>query len=443
MYGSIMCLRDSAPGASVAAEVATIVGLLDHEDPRRRVVAAETLASLGAQARGVLEPVVKQSILDPAPRVRYALLAALEQIGWDAGDWTGQYVRLLSHDDEIAVARAAWAIGRIGPPAESAVPSLVDVALDTRKIVDPRWSAVVALERLGADAAVARSALASLLCDPDADMREAAARALGAVSPDDGAVARLVDALDDPDQLVRESAAEGLQAAGLPLAAGAIERLADLLGDPWPAVRRTTARALTALDPSRSWSARDEASTDEQRAGVETRLGELLADVRSDVERRRQIATFEIGKLGPEAASAVPLLADLYGVADNLDIRWSAAWAFGKMEERALAAVPALLRGLEHDLDPDVRGQTAWALGRIDSTPSVWSALIADGLTRAISDRDSLVREEAVLALGRILAVREPIARDPVQLGAVGGRLADPHPLVRRRAQQALAALAA
>lgn len=424
-------------------DVGEIVDRLGHADSRRRVAASETLSSLRASDRKVLESMVERSILDPIPRVRYALLAALESIGWDSGEWTSLYVGLLSHDDEIAVARAAWAIGRIGPDAEEAVPRLVDVALDTRRIVDPRWSAVVSLNRLGEEAATARSALAGLLLDdPDPDMREAAARALGAIRPDEDAVSFLVSALDDLDHLVRESAAEGLQTVGPPVALSAAERLSRLLDDPWPTVRRAAARALAVLDPGRPLPELAVGQTDAHRLRVEARLADLLEGLGSDVERQRQIATFEIGKLGPEAASAVPLLADLYDVDANLDVRWSAAWAFGKMEERALGAIPSLLRGLEHDLDPDVRAQTAWALGRIGTTRSALSSLIATSLMCALSDPDSLVREEAVLALGSILAPCAVNARDSQLLGQIRRCLADPHPLVRRRAMQTLAALA-
>ena len=59
------------------------VAALDAEDPERRRVAAETLGALGGYAAPVLETMVERSIADPEPPVRYALLAALEQIGWD------------------------------------------------------------------------------------------------------------------------------------------------------------------------------------------------------------------------------------------------------------------------------------------------------------------------------------------------------------------------
>jgi HEAT repeat protein len=101
----------------------------------------------------------------------------------------------------------------------------------------------------------------------------------------------------------------------------------------------------------------------------------------------------------------------------------------------AADAVPALVRGLVHDLDPDVRAQIAWALGRIATDSAEWTTVIVNVLATALTDEDSLVREEAAMALVRLGEHARPAA------AALARCTEDPHPLVRRRALLALAVL--
>jgi HEAT repeat protein len=371
--------------------------LLSADAPHRRA-AAQTIGCLGSSARRLEQLLIERSIVDPEPTVRYALLSTLERIGWERSAAVPLLVPLLDHADEIAQARAGWALGRLREAAVASVPELVRVACDTRRIVDPRWSAVVALEMIGRAAAAAVPALASILHDDaDPDMREAAARALGAIGSAGAETETLIAALADGDQLVRESAVEGIRGLGPSAVEAARPQLEQLLDDPWAAVREAARAALGA-------SADEDADPDEQRAEVQRNLQPLLLGLQSDNERTRGISTFEIGKLGPEAKAAVPLLADLCGIDANLDVRWSAAWALGKMAHEAAPAAPALLRALVHDLDPDVRAQSAWALGRIAPHSTGWAPIVREALTRAVEDEDSLVREEAARALSGLQA---------------------------------------
>jgi HEAT repeat protein len=422
-----------APAIPHEIEARLLAALLDADSDRRRI-AAETLDAFGPAAAAAVPVIVERSIVDPEPSVRYSLLSSLGRIGWDPATAVPEFTRLLDHDDEIAQARAAWALGRVGPDACSAVPDLACVAGDARRLVDPRWSAVVALERLGPPSEPATPVLLAILRDdPNPDMREASARALGAVSRAQQVVRSLVVALADPDQLVRESAAQGLESIGPAAAPAAATDLERLLADPWPAVRAAAAAALSRLDPQ---AAGGELPTPEPRhEEIAPMMEHLLEGLRSGNERMRGISTFELGKLGPEAAGAVPLLAELYARDRNLDVRWSAAWGLGKMGRAAADAVPALVRGLVHDADPDVRAQTAWALGRIGPAEVEWSTLIVDVLATALTDEDSLVREEAATALARF--------EDGAQAArpALDRCVSDPHPLVRQRARLALVAL--
>jgi HEAT repeat protein len=417
-----------ASGPSTAA--ADLIRRLDDANPFSRRIAAEALGALESFATPWEGELVERSIVDPVPAVRYALLATLERIGWDQDAAVPTFVSLLDHEDQIAQARAAWAVGRVGPAAASATSDLGAVVGDPSRLVDPRWSAAVALARLRVtDPGTTETLLFVLENDDDPDMREACARALGAVDASMEARAALERAVRDPDMLVRESAIEGLATMGEP-ASPAIPLIRACLDDEWAAVRRAAYDALVRLDAA---GPPPELEPARPGADVARRLVELIEGLDSDVERTRGISTFEIGKLGPVAAAAVPGLAELYAVDANLDVRWSAAWGFGKMGGAAEPALPVLLRGLALDPDPDVRAQTAWALGRIVRDLESWKGPAAAALVEALADADSLVREEAAIALGT--------------LGAAGATALeacrrDPHPLVRRAAGEALGRLA-
>ena len=291
--------------------------------------------------------------------MRYALLAALERSA-QTPTGTSSTSQPARRPDQIVQATRGLGARRVGPASAPAVTDLVEVAGDTGRLVDPRWSAVVALGRLGqvrrGSAGAGRAARRR---------RRGHARGERACPRRDRRTVRGVSALEaalaDRDQLVRDGAALGLGAIGprrrarSPPRGAHRRRLAsrpDLgAGGPRPDRRH----------PSPGGASRRTASD----AIVAAELPRRLAGLESESERTRGISTFEIGKLGPGAAEAVPLLADLLATDHNLDVRWSAAWAFGKMGGAAAAALPALARAVGVDADPDVRAQAAWAIARI------------------------------------------------------------------------------
>jgi HEAT repeat protein len=133
----------------------------------------------------------------------------------------------------------------------------------------------------------------------------------------------------------------------------------------------------------------------------------------------RSLAVWELLKLGPDAKAAVPHFAALAAEKGTIiDPRWVSLWALERMGPAAAPAVPTMLELLRSEEDPDVRSEAAFALGASGVVEGVVS-----GLTEALSDADSLVREEAAAALGRIgpqaassaAVLAEVAASDPVR----------------------------
>ena len=81
----------------------------------------------------------------------------------------------------------------------------------------------------------------------------------------------------------------------------------------------------------------------------------------------------------------------------NAFVRCVAAYALGKIGEQAAPAVPALTKALE-DPDADVRHGVARALGKIGEQ----AAPAVSALTKALKDPAADVRRVAAYALGKI-----------------------------------------
>ncbi len=112
----------------------------------------------------------------------------------------------------------------------------------------------------------------------------------------------------------------------------------------------------------------------------------------------RSLAVWELLKLGPDAAAALPHLTTLAAEREAIiDPRWVSIWALERMGAAAAPAAPTLLDLLREEPHPDIRSEAAFALGAL----GVVGPAVA-GLTDALDDPDSLVREEAAAALGRI-----------------------------------------
>lgn len=323
---------------------------------------------------------------------------------------------------------AVWELLKLGPDAAPAVPRLAALAAESGTIIDPRWASLWALERIGPAAAPAVPTMLAILRDePDPDIRSEAAFALGAAAVVEGVVPALAQALEDPDSLVREEAARALGRIG-PQAVQAVTALTRLVGDPIRPAREAAIEALVRLGESELIETLR--ATASPAVSPPSQLDELLERLRSEDARLRAETSWPVGKLGADAAPALPAIVRQLRTDEHPDARWGAAWCVGRIGNPAVEAVPDVIAAITEDPDPDVRAQAANALGFI----GLGSEQVIDALASALDDAAaSMLREEALGALARL----GPAARAAVP--AIRARLADRHPMVRQRARAALA----
>lgn len=111
-------------------------------------------------------------------------------------------------------------------------------------------------------------------------------------------------------------------------------------------------------------------------------------------------------------------------VAEDSDVRRSAAKGLGRMRDEKAPAVPALCNGVR-DRDANVRFWVVWALRETGGS----GREIADGLLLASFDQDADVRWQTVAALQKVSIGQ---SADQVLINLLRGS----HPTVRARAEQ-------
>jgi HEAT repeat protein len=259
-------------------------------------------------------------------------------------------------EQEYVRGNAAWALGRIGRPAEPAIPLLIET-LQSRGHVSVRRNSAEALGNFGPAAKAAVPRLVTALTDDDMLVRVNAALALWRIERHPKAVPALVEMLQRGDAAAAYQAAVALGSinvsgtghhapmVGVPL--GNAEKsvapaLVEAFRHPDADVRRVAARSAGQLGPA-----------------VLPTLEKPLADRDEDV---RSMAVEALGWMGPEAVA--PLARALKDKAPAP--RRAAARALGRMGLPAKAAESALLDAV-NDPDNEVRDEAAKALRRIRS----------------------------------------------------------------------------
>jgi HEAT repeat protein len=465
--------RKSAPLAAAAlgefrppseATLRALTELLHSRDGDQRLAAQLALVRFGAAS----VPVLKKALAEKGVRNDAAL--ALGRIGAPAREVVPDLVAGLGDPDKGYRVAAHHALVLLGRPA---VPALADAV----KSSDERvwYSAVVALGKIGPDAADAVPTLVESLGSDNQSLRVLVIGALVKIDPGNAdlrvhlseAVPTFVEVLKNGDGSIRTWAALCLGQIG-PDARDAVPSLCAALRDPDPFVTARVAESLGRIGPH----ARDavpqlieayRAGDPEVNAAVTAALvkigsaavGPLVDALKSPNEGERRGAAAALGQLGqPAVLGLIPALKD-----PDADCRWAAAAVLQGMGAKAGTARAALRECLK-DPEPAVRLAALQALDTIDPAglPTLQAGLSAlkDGdrevsraarqsllekkpgrnavpiLTDALKDPDAGVRA----AVGALLRKVGPDAREA--LPALLGLLNDGDRGVRLQAAAAL-----
>lgn len=250
-------------GAAAEPAMPLLLPLLADRESRVRQAAAEALENIGpsvvpalievVQTRDVqrlkawLESMIKVSRWYTRTESRVALMEPEEVwrgLSWTAYDIMEERARL-----EAAQEAALRVLGKLGPAASEAVPTIAQAMADPNPWI--RLAAVQALGQMGQEAGTRLPDLTQALMHSDPAVREAAAEALRNVDPDWASnpavpvmTAALAGQLSDPREL-GEFAADTLVLIG----AAAVPALIGALESPNRVARQNAAQALGRIGP--------------------------------------------------------------------------------------------------------------------------------------------------------------------------------------------------
>jgi HEAT repeat protein/S1-C subfamily serine protease len=366
-------------------------------------LALETNSTLAAEADVGGLPEMLRALGHRDGGVRAEAARSLGEMGPAAKVAVPALLKALHDDNDLVRRLALEALNKIGAPDPADVPVLADALKDKDPAV--RRCAAAALGRAGAAARPALPALLAALHGTDSELRQAAARALGNLGADakERAQPALLQALEDEDADVRAAAAEGL--AALPLDTGDVPVLLKLLRQPDTAVRAGAARALGKIGP-------------EARTALRA-LTDLLQD-RSEVVRRAALEG--LGGIGPDAS---PVVDDVVRLLKDPrpDVRRAAVDALGGMGTGAKSAARSVAEALS---DPELRKNALAALGKIGPSGAHEALPVLAGL---LKDGDKEARLEALAALAALKPsgadAREPLRRVVALFGESDEELRD------------------
>ena len=463
-------------------------------------------ASLSARAEDAPPTVQKliESLNSEDRQVRRDAVEDLGRRGEAAREAVPALIKLMNDADTQVGKNAVDALGGIGPAAAEAISPLID-ALDSRKGRGGRGAGRMqsvmhiaqALARIGP---AAIPPLQTALESQDAQQRAAAARALGAFGPAAAAaVPALVKNLADGSEPVREDSVDAIGQIGGPARpallaalgdadakrrAGAALALAQLGAsakdtaptlipilekekDPAARVAQITALPKTGPDPARAAPLLVAAATDPddaiRHAGINALAGArtlhpdavpaLAGLLKNSDFALRQRAAHALGRLGPDAASALPALVEAARASTGDDVFADSLmqigpvalpallsaltdakpadneWIFHTLRGFGAAAVPALTEALQNP-KPEVRTSSIKALGAmgLDAMPALHT------LFTLASGEEPKVQAAALRALVALRA--EPRHLKPLLEAA----MASPSPDVKRAGAAGVAA---
>ena len=247
------------------------------------------------------------------------------------------------------------ALAKIGPAARLPIPALVTALRDEDRTV--RLEAVRALGAIRPEQPAVAEALLKRLHDPDEEFCNRCRESLVAIGP--GSVGPLSAALKADKVATRRAAAELLKKMG-PDARSAVPALCTAAKDSDAPVRAGALAALRAVVPEPADGKADAAvlqafDTGLRDADGEVRIGAHLGMIRlgraatatlsttlqNPDPAVRRLAAETLQKLGPDARAAAPALVAALRDSDA-EVRDGAGWALEAIDAELGAAVPAL-----------------------------------------------------------------------------------------------------
>ncbi len=229
--------------AGQAESVPMCIWILNNsQQSEARWRAADALRLIGKPARPSTAALV-QGIADPNQLVRGVCIRAVGELAPEAEEAIPELIAVLPDIDAIRT------LSRFGPVAAPAVPRLIELLAQTDPTV--KWQAARTLGKIREPALLAVPELAKLtVADPDSQVREHAAEALGDIGPLARAgIPALVTALQDSVPRVRRDAVRALGQMGV-VARDALPAVAALSNDPDADVSAAAQRAIRLIDPT-------------------------------------------------------------------------------------------------------------------------------------------------------------------------------------------------
>jgi HEAT repeat protein len=314
-----IAITPRAAGAIDLNEISAALaeGLGDPDD-QVRLNSVAGLARCGPLVSNSPPAALVATLEDRSAGIRAEAIKALASFPCPLDPWLSRLFRGLVHE-EREVRRACWAaIGRDKPPAfsEAAIPALLSALKNRDRII--RFFAARALEPHARDPRVARDLIPALLAymkgpmDPDTgnplvtgnDMTLTAARLLGELAPgttsEGEVVAVLAEAVRSGNPSRQQGATDALGhfgAAAEPAVPALMRYLREVLGrddEAHPFGGFPAASALMKIAPG-------------TKSAPEV-VAVLAEAMRSGPISRRAWAIEDLGKLGPAAEPAVPVL---------------------------------------------------------------------------------------------------------------------------------------
>ncbi len=419
-----------------------LIGALSQEDPSVRAAVVQSLGTLVARPADRDESVAEarmaivRALADPNEQVAQAGITAIVRNRLFGKDMLDGLVKALDRETDTA-SLAAYAIGRIGPPAIDALPALLGRISGPEPVSSAVQNAVARMgpgaiapleegvaqgtvrSALAARVAVAmgppvRSHIGSPAAAKSGQVAVFRARTLIGLRPEDEAtVGQVADLLEHVDSQLRIAAAEALSLLDASAARPARDRLVLTARDPDPSVRAAAIGTLTQLwpDDPRTQEVVSGALSDEDgfvrsaaaealaavaKAPPEEAIGPLTQLLRADSATLRAAALSVLGRTGDArvAKDILPLVSD-----PDTTVQAAAIVALGHLSLAADQSLPVLEAIAKRTGDP-AQAVAIEALGQLGSA----AHRTTDTLARLALDsqQSEAVRKLAIETLPRV-----------------------------------------